>query len=156
MQGSQRVLGVLNKLLADELSAINQYMVHSEMFLNWGYKDLGAYAKNRARKEMLHAEALIERIIFLEGLPVVSTAPVVEIGSNVKSMFEVDLMAERRAVAGYNDGVAVSTAELDAATRDMLGSHLADEEEHVNYLESQLAAISQMGISAYLSAKASV
>ncbi len=151
MKGKPKIIEKLNALLADELTAINQYMVHSEMCANWGYERLHEAIEKRAITEMRHAEKLIERILFLDGVPIVSKLNKIEIGSDVKAQFENDLDAERMAVQAYNEGIQLAVEAGDNGTRSLLESILADEEHHVDWLEAQLDQIEQMGIENYLS-----
>jgi len=150
MKGNSKVIATLNDLLADELTAINQYMVHSEMCANWRYNELHEADEARAIMEMKHAEKLIGRIIFLEGEPTVSKLNTINIGSNVKNQHENDLAAEQGAVKSYNDGIRLSVEAGDNGTRELLESILKDEEEHLDWLEAQLEQIGQMGIQNYL------
>ncbi|MCC6963302.1 MAG: bacterioferritin [candidate division Zixibacteria bacterium] len=150
MKGNKKVIAKLNELLRDELTAINQYMVHSEMCANWGYTRLHNEIERRAITEMKHAEKHIARIIFLEGIPEVSRLNDMKIGANVEQQFKNDLKDEIGAVTSYNDGVKIAADAGDNATRDMLESILADEEDHVDWLEAQLDQITQMGIQNYL------
>lgn len=150
MKGNKKIIECLNALLADELTAINQYMVHSEMCANWGYERLHEAAEKRAITEMKHAEKLIERIIFLEGMPIVSKLNEIKIGSDVKAQFESDLAAEQMAVKAYNEGIELAVEVGDNGTRALLESILSDEEDHVDWLEAQLDQIKQMGIQNYL------
>ena len=146
MKGNARVLDYLNVLLAEELTAINQYMVHSEMCADWGYGHLHEAIEKRAIQEMKHAETLIGRIIFLEGSPTVSVLNKITIGENVKSQFENDRESEIAAVQLYNEGVKLAREQGDNGTQDMLVSILKDEEAHLDWLEAQLDQIDQMGI----------
>ena len=150
MKGNDKVIEVLNALLADELTAINQYMVHSEMCANWGYERLHEAAEARAIREMKHAESLIARIIFLEGTPIVSKLNEISIGSDVESQHRNDLRAEEGAVKAYNEGIRVAVEAGDNGTRELLESILKDEEGHLDWLEAQLDQIEQMGIQNYL------
>jgi bacterioferritin len=150
MKGNKKIIECLNALLADELTAINQYMVHSEMCANWGYERLHEAIEKRAITEMKHAEKLIERILFLDGIPVVSKLNKIEIGSDVKAQFENDLDAERMAVQAYNEGIQLAVESGDNGTRALLESILTDEEDHVDWLEAQLDQIEQIGIENYL------
>lgn len=150
MKGNKKITECLNALLADELTAINQYMVHSEMCANWGYERLHEAIEKRAITEMKHAEKLIERILFLEGTPIVSKLNEIKIGSDVKAQFENDLDAEYMAVKAYNEGIALAVEVGDNGTRALLESILSDEEHHIDWLEAQLDQIRQMGIQNYL------
>jgi len=150
MKGNDKVIAALNMLLADELTAINQYMVHSEMCANWGYGELHEAVEKRAITEMKHAEMHIGRIIFLEGLPVVSDLNPLHIGADVLGQLKSDLGAEQGAVKAYNDAVKLAAEVGDNGTRVMLEGILKDEEEHLDWLETQLDQIEQMGIQLYL------
>ena len=150
MKGNEKVIETLNALLADELSAINQYIVHSEMCANWGYERLHEAIEKRAIQEMGHAEKLIERILFFEGKPIVSQLNPISIGADVEAQHKGDLAAEIGAVKAYNDGVRLAVEAGDNGTRELLESILKDEEEHVDWLEAQLDQIRQMGIQNYL------
>lgn len=150
MKGNPGVIEKLNDLLADELTAINQYMVHSEMCDNWGYQKLHKTVEQRAIVEMKHAEKLIARILFLEGLPIVSKLKDIHIGSTVEGQIKNDLESEYGAAASYNDGIRLAVEAADNGTKDLLESILKDEEDHVDWLEAQLDQIKQMSIQMYL------
>ena len=150
MKGNEKIIAVLNDLLADELTAINQYMVHSEMCANWRYDKLHEAAEARAITEMKHAEKLIGRILFLEGLPVVSHLKDIHIGASVEAQHKNDLKAELDAVKAYNEGIRVAVEVGDNGSRDLLEETLEDEEEHLDWLEAQIEQISQMGVQNYL------
>lgn len=150
MKGNEKVIATLNALLADELTAINQYMVHSEMCADWGYGNLHEAIEKRAIQEMKHAEMLIGRIIFLEGKPTVSKLNQINIGADVKAQLENDCAAEVDAVKVYNDAVKLARDLGDNGTRELLVSILKDEEDHLDWLETQLDQIAQMGIQNYL------
>ena len=150
MQGNARIIEKLNVLLADELTAINMYMVQSEMCDNWGYERLHQAIERRAKEEMRHAEKLIARILFLEGLPEVGRINVMKIGSNVEAMHRSDLEAETAAASMYNEGVRLAVELADNGTRDLLESILKDEEAHIDWLEAQRDQIEQMGPENYL------
>ena len=150
MKGNTKVIAELNVLLADELTAISQYMVHAEMADNWGYEKLAKDVKARAIVEMKHAEHLIERIIFLEGSPVVSKLNEIHIGADVPKQLGDDLVSENEAVRAYNAAVHLADEVSDAATRTLLEATLRDEDAHVDWLEAQLDQIKQMGVEHYL------
>lgn len=150
MKGDPKIIKNLNELLADELTAISQYMVHSEMCNNWGYDELHAAKEGQAVDEMHHAEWLIERILFLEGKPVVNELLPMSIGSNVPEMIKNDLAAESGAVKAYNAGIALASELGDEATADLLVTILKMEEDHVDWAEKQLTQIEQMGLENYL------
>jgi bacterioferritin len=151
MKGDERVLAVLNDLLADELTAVNQYMVHSEMCDNWKFEKLAKAVEGRAIEEMKHAEKLIGRILFLEGVPVVTDLKKIHIGASVEMQLKNDLAAEVGAVKAYNAGIRVAVEVGDNGSRELLEATLKDEEVHLDWLEAQLDQIAQMGIQTYLS-----
>jgi bacterioferritin len=136
--------------LAEELTAVNQYMVHAEMCDNWGYKQLAEAIEKRAIDEMKHAEKLIARILFLDGRPIVSNLNQISIGPEVANMHENDREAEDGAIKVYNDSIRLAAELGDNATRALLESILKDEEDHIDWLEAQLDQIKQMGIQNYL------
>jgi len=150
MKGNERVIDKLNMVLADELTAISQYMVHSEMCANWGYEKLHKAAEKRAIDEMKHAEKLIGRVLFLEGMPVVSKLNKINIGSDIEAQHKNDWAAEEGAVKAYNEGIRLAVEVGDNGTRELLESILKDEENHIDWLEAQLDQIKQMGIQNYL------
>jgi bacterioferritin len=150
MQGNAKVIETLNALLADELAAINQYMVHSEMCDDWGYGRLHEAIEKRAVDEMRHAEKLIGRILFLDGKPIVSEPSPITIGADVEAQLRNDLAAELGAVTAYNEGIRLAVEVGDNGTRELLEEILADEEDHIDWLEAQLDQIEQMGIQNYL------
>lgn len=150
MQGDLQLLNLLNQRLSEELTAISQYVVHSEMCDNWGYKGLHDHIMKHAMDEMHHAEALIGRIIFLEGTPVVSKLNPISIGTNAKEIILHDYEGELGAVHGYNETIKLAIDVGDNATRDLLAKILQDEEGHVDWQEQQRDQIDQMGIENYL------
>jgi bacterioferritin len=150
MKGNQGIIDTLNDLLSDELTAINQYMVHSEMADDWMYGRLHEAVEKRAIDEMRHAESLIGRILYLEGRPVVSNLKGIHIGAEVPEQIENDLAAEHGAIRAYNEGIALAREVGDNGTRELLESILKDEEDHTDWLEAQLDQIKQMGIENYL------
>ncbi len=150
MQGNAKVIEQLNARLADELTAINQYMVHAEMCDNWGYEHLHEEIQKRAIVEMRHAEKLITRILFLEGKPVVSVLNKINIGPDVEKMHKNDWKAEEVAIKGYNETVQVATEVGDNGTREIVESILREEEGHIDWIEAQQSQIGQMGIQNYL------
>ncbi len=151
MQGNQKVIAVLNEGLKEELTAINQYFLHSEMCENWGYSRLHAAVKVHSIEEMKHAEKLIERLLFLDAAPQMAETLPLKIGANVKAQLENDLVLEVGAVAMYNAAIKVCAEAGDAASRELFEVLLADEEEHVDWLETQLHQIGEVGIDRYLS-----
>ncbi len=154
MKGNAKLLKVLNELLAEELTAINQYMVHSEMCDNWGYGQLHKAIEKQAFDEMHHAEWLIGRILFLEGSPTVSKLNRMLIGKTVKEMVLSDYDAEVAAVKSYNAAIKLAADVGDNGTRDLLVKILGDEEKHVDWAEQQRDQIAQMGLENYLSNQA--
>ncbi len=151
MKGNKDLLEKLNLLLADELTAVNQYMVHSEMCNNWGYEKLHKLFEKRAIDEMKHAEKLIARIIFLEGIPVVSKLGTVKIGTDVPQMLSSDLASESGAIKMYNDVIIFAGDVKDFATREMLENILLDEDRHIDQIEELQDQISQMSVGIFLS-----
>ncbi len=154
MKGNERLLTVLNRLLADELTAISQYMVHSEMCENWGYAKLHGAIEKQAMDEMHHAEWLIQRIIFLEGSPVVSKLNPMKIGQSVTDMIGNDQDAELDAVKAYNAGIKLARESADNGTVELLTRILKMEEGHVDWAEAQRDQIEQMGLANYLANQA--
>jgi bacterioferritin len=150
MKGSKKLLLVLNSLLADELTAINQYMVHSEMCENWGYNKLHMAIRKQAMDEMHHAEWLIERIIFLDGAPTVSKLNTIKIGKTVSEMISNDDKDELEAVHAYNEAIKLAREVDDQGSVDLLTKILKMEEGHVDWAEIQRAQIEQMGMENYL------
>jgi len=150
MKGNEQIIASLNNLLADELTAINQYMVHSEMNDNWRFVELHKAVEERAITEMKHAEKLIARILFLEGSPTVSVLKKINIGKDIEAQFKNDLEAEYGAVKAYNDGIRLAYDLGDNGTRELLDSILKDEEDHVDWLEAQQDQVKFMGLQAYL------
>lgn len=150
MKGNEKLITVLNSLLADELTAINQYMVHSEMCENWGYGKLHLAIRKQAMDEMHHAEWLIERIIFFEGAPTVSKLNPMKIGKTVQEMINNDNGDELDAVLAYNNAIKLAREVGDQGTADLLTKILKMEEGHVDWAEIQRAQINQMGLENYL------
>ena len=151
MKGDPKVIETLNALLARELTVVSQYMVHAEMCDNWGYDKLHETIQKRAVTEMKHAESLIGRIIFLEGIPIVSELEKLHIGADVPKMFNNDHEAELDAVKRYNEGIKVCGDAKDYATREILEHILNDEDSHVDSIEEAQDQIAQMGLQMFLS-----
>ncbi len=151
MKGDSEVLESLNEALGEELAAINQYFLHSEMCENWGYKKLSAFIKKESIDEMKHAEALMERIIFLEGTPSMGKSMKLNIGKTVPEMIKNDLKMEIGAVAMYNRHIELANKKNDQGTSELLKKILKEEENHVNNLEEQEDMIKDMGLQVYLS-----
>lgn len=150
MKGKPEVLALLNEMLKEELTAINQYILHAEMCENWGYKRLSEYIKKQSIGEMKHAEKLIERILFLEGSPRMDEPMRLNVGKDVRGQLTNDLALERMAVEAYNKAIETSRKASDNSTADFLKIILQDEEEHVDFLETQLELIHQLGYENYL------
>lgn len=150
MKGHQEIIDKLNELLAEELTAINQYFLHAEMCGDWGYEKLHERIEQRSIQEMKHAERLIERILFLEGRPVVSELNEITIGDSVQKMLDNDWQAEKDAIEMYNGAVALATNMSDNGSKLLVESILSDEEEHIDWIEEQQDQIEQMGYERYL------
>ncbi len=150
MKGKPEVIEVLSEMLKEELGAISQYFLHAEMMENWGYKRLSDMTKKQSIGEMKHAEAIMERILFLEGLPNMTEVGKIKIGKDVPSQIKNDLELEKGAVGAYNSAVEVCRKAGDNSTADFLKDILKDEEEHVDFLETQLSLIEQLGLAVYL------
>jgi bacterioferritin len=151
MKGNQKLIETLNGLLADELTAVDQYMVHSGMCENWGYGKLHDHFEKRAIDEMKHAEKLIGRILFLEGTPIVSKLNPMHIGAKVPAQLENDHAAEAEAIANYNKAIALAAEVADYATQDFLKSILNDEDRHIDKIEELQDQIEQMTLTMFLS-----
>ena len=150
MKGNKEIIEQLNFLLKDELTAVNQYIVHSEMCRNWGYNRLYEVIKKRAIGEMKHAEKIIERIIFLEGRPEVGSLNQITIGKDIKEQFSHDRLAEEEAVKAYNEAITLAVRLNDDGSAELFRSILHDEEEHLEWLETQTDQIEQLELSNYL------
>jgi len=150
MKGTKEMIERLNARLADELTAISQYMVHSEMCDNWGYQRLHELIEKRAISEMKHAEKLIARILFLEGIPIVSKLNKMNIGPDVAKQYQSDRGLEQSAIKSYNEDIKFAMEQGDNGTRELLVAILKDEEEHIDTIEAQLDQIKQMGVENYL------
>ncbi|KAF0222290.1 MAG: bacterioferritin [Erysipelotrichaceae bacterium] len=151
MHGNKELIVVLNELLAHELSVVNQYMVHSEMNANWGYEKLHKHFEKRAIEEMKHAEKLIGRILFLEGIPIVSKLIAIHIGSDASKQLEFDHQAEETAIADYNAAIKLAGDKNDFATREILEEILNDEDRHIDDIEELQDQISHMALPLFLS-----
>jgi bacterioferritin len=150
MKVNPQVLPLLNERLAEELTAINMYMVHSEMCANWGFKKLHEAFEKQAIDEMHHAETLIGRILFLEGSPTVSRLNPLKIAAKVEDMLVADEDAEASAIKNYNDTITACVQVGDNGTREMIAKILLDEERHIDWAETQRELLSQMGLQNYL------
>lgn len=151
MKGSNKVIEALNSLLADELTAINQYIVHAEMNKNWGYTKLHDYFEARAITEMKHASMLIARIIFLEGTPIVSNLRAINIGANITEQLDNDHKSEFSAIKSYNAAIKLAEEEKDNVTRNLLEMIVKDEDTHIDAIEAYKDQINQMGAGIFFS-----
>ena len=149
MKGNDAVIAKLNEALREELTAINQYFVHAEMCHNWGYHRLGNYIKKQSIGEMKHAEEILERILFLDGIPSMQPLPLT-IGADVKAQIESDLKLELNATVMYNASVKMARDAGDNGSADLFERLLKDEEEHFDFLEAQMHQIGQLGYERYL------
>jgi len=151
MKGNPKVIAHLQEALTEELTAINQYFLHAEMCENWKYEKLSKYIKKQSIDEMKHAEALIERILFLDGTPGMTETLNINVGGNVRAQIESDLKLELNAVEMYNKAIEVARVEGDNASRELFERLLKDEEDHVDWLEAQLHQMKELGYERYLS-----
>jgi len=150
MKGDAKVIEHLNQCLKNELTAINQYFLHSRMLKDWGVSKLGEYEYKESIEEMNHADWLIERILFLGGLPNLQDLGKLRIGESVKEILECDLKLEEDAIPTLRDAMAHAESVRDYVSRDLFGKILANEEEHVDYIETQFELIKQIGIESYI------
>jgi bacterioferritin len=150
MKGNEGVIAVLNETLKAELTAINQYFLHAEMCENWGYMKLASYLRKESIEEMRHAESLMERILYLDGMPTMNELFPLRIGRNVKEQIQNDLALELDAIPRLNNGIALAVKVGDNGSREILTKILTDEEHHVDYLEAQLHIIQEIGLDNYL------
>jgi bacterioferritin len=153
MKGDSKVIELLNKVLYNELTAINQYFLHAKMFKNWGLKELAEHEYKESIDEMKHADALIDRILFLDGLPNLQALGKLMIGENPKEALQCDLKLEMIAVPDLKAGIAHCESVADYGSRDLFQKILDSEEEHIDWLETQLALIERIGEANYLQAK---
>jgi bacterioferritin len=151
MQGDARVIEFLNEQLTAELTAINQYFLHAKMQENWGFTTLAAYTKHESIDEMKHAEALTDRILFLDGLPNYQRLSAVSVGTTVAEQFRADMQIEQEAIVRLREGAAYMRGVGDITSAALFESILADEEHHIDYLETQLALMESLGEQLYLS-----
>jgi len=150
MKGHAEVVEVLNEVLCAELTGINQYFIHAMMCANWRYQRLAEHTRKESIEEMRHAQTVIERVLYLEGVPNMQRYMKINVGANVPEQFQFDLELERQAVARLNAGVELCRAKGDHGTRALLEKLLVDEEEHVDWLEAQLHQIQELGLANYL------
>jgi bacterioferritin len=150
MKGNDQIIARLNETLIAEFTAIHQYFIHAEMEENWGYKKLSSYVRRQSIDEMKHAEKLIERILFLDGVPSMGELKPLNVGEDVKTQLENDLQVEYDAVQQLNIAVAEAREAGDNGSRELFEMILVDEEDHVDWLEAQLQSIADMGIGLYL------
>ena len=155
MQGSAEVINVLNRVLYNELVAINQYVLHARMLRNWGITKLADYEYKESIDEMKHSESLIDRILFLDGLPNLQDLGKLLIGEDVKEILECDLKLEHDALPALKEGIALCEKEGDYVSRQLLESILESEEEHIDFLEAQMDLISRMGLENYVQLQSS-
>lgn len=150
MKGNPDVINLLNTVLTGELTAVNQYFLHAKMCENWGYHRLAEHVRKESIDEMKHADKLIERILFLEGVPNVQRLGKINIGQKVAEQLKLDLAVEMEAIPRLNDGIKLCRDLGDNGTEDLLTHILTSEEAHVDWLEGQLSQIAQMGEANYL------
>ena len=153
MKGDAKVIEYLNKVLGNELIAINQYFLHARMYKDWGMKNLADHEYHESIDEMKHADTLIERILFLEGLPNMQELGALRIGENTKEMLECDLALEMDAIPDLKDAIQHAEQVRDFVSRDIFNDILESEEEHVDWLETQLGLIEKMGLNNYIQAQ---
>ena len=150
MQGNPEIIELLNDVITAELTAINQYFVHAKMCDNWGYKRLAEHVRAESIDEMRHAEALVERVLYFDGFPNLQRLNPLRVGESVEEQFRNDLDLEYAAVERLNAGIAAAVSAGDNGTRNLLEGILVSEEEHIDWLETQLEAIRQVGLQQYL------
>jgi bacterioferritin len=151
MKGNAEVIEILGDVLSAELTAINQYFIHAKMNQNWGYIKLATYMRQESIGEMKHADVVIERILYLDGIPDLQRYMKIKVGGNIEEMLKNDLDVEYSAVERLNRGIEIATRVKDNGTRDLLEKILISEEEHIDWLEAQLTIIKDVGVQNYLS-----
>ena len=150
MKGNDEIIAILNRVLRNELTAINQYFLHSRMYRDWGISELAEHEYKESIEEMQHADSLVERILFLEGLPNLQDIGRLRIGEDVREMLECDLKLEHDAIPDLREGIDLCERESDYVSRQLLDDILKNEEEHVDWLEAQFDLIEKMGIENYV------
>lgn len=150
MQGDPEIIELLNEILTAELTAINQYFIHAKMNENWGYKRIAKRFYDDSIDEMRDAEKIIDRILYLDGIPNLQRYGTVAVGEDIREQLELTLATEIAAIERYNRGVELARTKVDNGTRELLESRLVDEEEHADWVESQLKVISDIGVEHYL------
>jgi bacterioferritin len=150
VQGDPAIISILNDVLTAELTAINQYFIHAKMCSNWGYDRLAEHSREESIEEMKHADELIERILYFDGVPNLQRLLPLRVGETVPEQFESDLAVEKAAVARFNNAIALCVEKGDNGTRELLADILVSEEDHIDWLETQQETIRQIGIEAYL------
>ena len=150
MNGDPEIIELLNEVLTAELTAINQYFIHAKMQENWGYTRLAEHTRHESIDEMKHADSVIERILYLEGVPNMQRLNPVQVGETVPEQFTLELGVETEAIERFNRGIALAVAKGDNGTRELLESMLVSEEEHADWLETQLGLIASLGAAHYL------
>ena len=150
MKGDKQVLELLNEVLTAELTAVNQYFLHARLCHHWGYERLYEKVRKESIGEMKHADELIERILFLEGMPNLQRLGKINVGQTVPEQFQLDLQVEYDAVKRFNSGIEAARTVGDNGTRDLLERMLREEEQHADWLETQQEAIKQIGVERYL------
>lgn len=151
MKGNDEIIAVLQEVLSAELTAVNQYFIHARMNESWGYKKLAAYIRKESIEEMMHAQHVIDRILYFDGAPNMDKYMKINVGKTVPEQFKKDLEVEYQAVPRLNRGIEVARSMGDNGTRALLESILKDEEEHIDWLEAQIGMIKEIGVENYLS-----